>query len=112
MTVYQYDGISGYDIMEFKSELDCCKAALAVQDACNPMGVMCKYREIVIYLCHHGYGFSGKNLGDHPAIILFQDKVNDLMHVRLSERTQRYPEAYEACKRIIANSEPRTAVEV
>ena len=95
--------------MEFKSESDCCKAALAVQDACNVMGVMYDYREMVIYLCHQGYGFSGKSLRDHPAVILFHDKMEDLMRVPLSERNfEKYSDAYEKCKRIV-ESEPCAA---
>lgn len=78
-----------------------CEDAIAVQDACNISGVLNSYWGIVCRLRElKGYDYP---LYSHPAVILFHDKLEDMMRVPFDERTKDYSAAYTACKEMIKN---------
>ena len=78
-----------------------CEDALLVQDACNIGGVLNAYHGIVCRLRElKGWDYP---LYSHPAVVLFHDKLEDMLRVPLDERTKDYSKAYSGCKEVIGN---------
>lgn len=95
--------------MIYKSEADCCRDALQVQDACNIGGVSHSYHEVLVSL-RNAKGWDVK-LGSHPAVVLFQDKLDDMLGRDASLRagTDAYTKAFVECTKIVAKDDEATA---
>jgi hypothetical protein len=87
------------EVQKDKSLIDIYRQSLAIQDACNISGVLHTYWEIINSLkaINGGNGYAFYSC---PAIILVHDKLNDLLHVPISERAtaEEYSTAYDAVK--------------
>lgn len=71
---------------------------MQVQDACNIVAVMHTYMNAIRYLREkNGYEYK---YADHPAIVMFHDKFEDMLRVPFSERTDRLSWAMDECKKI------------
>jgi hypothetical protein len=93
-----------------------CKQAIDVQDACNFSGVAGGFYRAMVdirnYLGQFDGGWQGK-LQTHPAIVLWIDKINDLMG-RPAERggMEYYSKALDACQAVVKeHAEFRTSQE-
>jgi hypothetical protein len=81
-----------------------CRQAMEVQDACNFSGVCGGFYRAMVdirnYLGHCDGGWFGK-LERHPALVLWADKLNDLMG-RPAERDslEYYSKAMDACQQV------------
>jgi len=83
---------------ETADEKRICEIAVQVQDACNIAGVLHSYWDIVCRIRElHGWEYQ---LYSHPAVILFHDKLEDMLGVPVAERTHDYYSAYSRCKDI------------
>lgn len=85
------------------SEEACAKIALDIQDACNIGGFLVSYRNVILSI-RNKYGFDVKYM-ESPAVILMQDKLEDLLRVPVLERcsdekSNRYSKAYTACQEL------------
>ena len=74
------------------------RQALLVQDACNISGVVISLGKLMEELCEQvPEGVNrGEWLRSHPALLLYVDKVNDMMG-RVGLADDRYVRAYEEC---------------
>jgi hypothetical protein len=89
---------------EYWTEKECCKQAIEVQNACNIGGVSRDYHKLIISI-RKIYGWNYK-LIDNPAVILWHDKLEDLLGISLMDRnSEKYGEAYSECRRIINSKE-------
>jgi hypothetical protein len=88
-------------VMEL-TEKEICNQAIMVQDACNISGVLNSYYEIVCNL-RKIKGYEPINWNRHPAVLLFQDKVDDMLYRPMEERKymfDHYTDVLNACKLI------------
>jgi hypothetical protein len=82
-----------------------CRQAMEVQDACNFSGVCGGFYRALVdirnYLNQYEGGWFGK-LQRHPAVVLWIDKINDLMG-RPAERggMEYYSKALDACQAVV-----------
>jgi len=82
-----------------------CKQAMDVQDACNFSGVCGGFYRALVdirnYLNQYEGGWFGK-LQRHPAVVLWIDKINDLMG-RPAEREpfDYFSNAWDACRQAV-----------
>ena len=81
------------------SEADLCRLALDVQNASNLLGVIHSFHGVAARLRDLGL-----NERTHPAMVLFVDKILDLMNPQaeglLGARLEMFGEAYAKCRAI------------
>ncbi len=79
------------------TEKDLCKLALAVQNASNLPGVIYTFHQVSIRIRDLGL-----NERTHPAMVLFLDKILDLMNPQaenlLGVRLEMFGPAYQTCR--------------
>jgi hypothetical protein len=82
------------------TEKEICQMALDVQNACNVNGVIRSYWEIMANLRRiTGYA-DQRDLYKHCAVILFDDKIADLIGKPMSLRAfEDYGKAYTECQK-------------
>lgn len=77
--------------------------AIAVQNACNPLGVSKGYaaglQELADKLREVGEPCGTRDICNHPIHRLWASKVHDLAGMGLSD-CDRYGEAYDACQKL------------
>ena len=76
--------------------------AITIQDACNPLGLTKTFAQVTQDLAdqlQERGEFSTANICRHPIFRLWASKLHDLAGMGLSD-TDRYGEAYEACKKL------------
>jgi hypothetical protein len=75
--------------------------ALAIQDACNPLGLTKGFaqatQELADTLRASGQPCDTRAICRHPVFRLWTSKLHDLANMGMSD-TERYSEAYSACK--------------
>lgn len=90
----------------YYTEYGCCQSALDVQDACNIGGVSNSFHIVLISL-REKYGWEYP-LGQHPAVVLFHDKLEDMLRLDYEQRAsfESFSKAYDECERIVGHKQP------